>query len=116
VVLRNDKFVRAANGSPVRFFGANLAFGASFPEPQDAARIAKRLRRLGVNLVRLHHMDTSPDSNPETARSILTTGPYPTLNPVAVCSALVKPILRMADQLDRRRDRSTRWRFRDRSI
>ena len=84
VVVRNDRFVRAADGSPVRFFGVNLAFGASFPEPQDAARVAKRLRRLGVNLVRLHHMDTSPDSNPETARSILTTGPYPTFNPVAV--------------------------------
>jgi hypothetical protein len=36
----------------VRFFGVNLAFGASFPEPQDAARVAKRLRRLGFNLVR----------------------------------------------------------------
>ena len=84
VVVRNDRFVRASDGSPVRFFGVNLAFGASFPEPQDAARIAKRLRRLGVNLVRLHHMDTSPDSTAETARSILTTGPYPTLNPVAV--------------------------------
>lgn len=84
VVVRNDKFVRAADGIPVRFFGVNLAFAANFPEPQDAARIAKRLRRLGVNLVRLHHMDTSPDSNPENARSLLTTGPYPTLNPVAV--------------------------------
>ena len=47
VMVRNDKFVRAADGSPVRFFGVNLALGASFPEPQDAARIAKRLRRLG---------------------------------------------------------------------
>jgi hypothetical protein len=84
VVVRNGRFVRAADGSLVRFFGVNLAFGANFPEPQDAARVAKRLRRLGVNLVRLHHMDSSPDSNPETARSILTTSPYPTFNPVAV--------------------------------
>jgi hypothetical protein len=84
VVVRNDRFVRAADGSPVRFFGVNFAFGASFPEPQDAVRVAKRLRRLGVNLVRLHHMDTLPDSTPETARSTLTTGPYPTLNPVSV--------------------------------
>ncbi len=84
VVVRNGKFVRAVDGRPIRLFGVNLAFGASFPEPQDAARVAKRLRRLGVNLVRLHHMDSSPDSNPETARSILTTGPYPTLNPIAI--------------------------------
>ena len=68
----------------VRLFGVNLAFGANFPTDVDAARIARRLRRLGVNLVRLHHMDTQPDSNPNNAGSILTTGPYPTLNAVAV--------------------------------
>jgi len=68
----------------VRLFGINLVFGACFPEPGDAARIARRLRKMGVNLVRLHHMDTSPDENPERARSILTTGPYPTLNPISV--------------------------------
>jgi hypothetical protein len=68
----------------VRFFGANLAFGGNFPEEKDAARIAKRLRRLGVNLARLHHMDTQPDADPNRANSLLTTGPYPTLNPVSV--------------------------------
>ena len=68
----------------VRLFGINLVFGGCFPEPGDAARIARRLRKMGVNLVRLHHMDTSPDEEPERARSILTTGPYPTLNPVSV--------------------------------
>ncbi len=67
----------------VRLFGVNLAFGANFPAQSDAARIAKRLRRLGVNLVRLHHMDSQPDSNPQNANSLLTTGPYPTLNQVA---------------------------------
>ncbi len=69
---------------PVRFFGVNLAFGGNFPEERSAERIARRLRRLGVNIVRLHHMDTSPDAKPETARSILTTEPYPTFNPVTV--------------------------------
>jgi hypothetical protein len=68
----------------IRFFGVNNAFSANFPEPEDAPRIAKRLRRLGVNLVRLHHMDTSPDRNPQDARSTLTTGPYPSLNPVSI--------------------------------
>ena len=72
------------SGKRVRFFGVNLAFGANFPEARDAERIAKRLRRLGVNLVRLHHMDSQPDSNAGNAGSLLTTGPYPTLNPVAV--------------------------------
>jgi prolyl oligopeptidase len=75
---------RNASGERIRFWGVNLAFGANFPEPVDAARVAKRLRRLGVNLVRLHHMDTSPDGDPTQARSILTTGPYPSLNPISV--------------------------------
>src|SRR4051794_8172651 len=37
----------------VRFYGVNLAFGANFPVQADAVRVARRLRRLGVNLVRL---------------------------------------------------------------
>ncbi|HXN24081.1 MAG TPA: hypothetical protein VOA41_15175, partial [Candidatus Dormibacteraeota bacterium] len=68
----------------VRLFGVNLAFGANFPTQSDAPRIARRLRKLGVNLVRLHHMDSQPDANTANAGSILTTGPYPTLNPVSV--------------------------------
>lgn len=81
--VKDGRFVNA-RGQRVRLWGVNLAFGANFPEERDAPRIAKRLRRLAVNLVRLHHMDTSPDAQPETARSLLTTGPYPALNPVAV--------------------------------
>lgn len=73
-----------ADDERVRLFGTNAVFSGAFPEEADAARIARRLRRLGVNVVRLHHMDTSPDRNPEEARSILTTGPYPTLNQVSV--------------------------------
>lgn len=79
-----DLRANTADDERVRLFGVNLAFGANFPEEKDAARIAKRLRRLGVNLVRLHHMDSNPDRNPETAGSLLTQGPYPTLNPVSM--------------------------------
>ncbi|MBI4902263.1 MAG: hypothetical protein HY820_01425 [Acidobacteria bacterium] len=73
-----------ADDERVRLYGVNLAFSANFPTSDDATRIAKRLRRLGVNLVRLHHMDTQPDSQPSNAASILTTGPYPTLNTFSV--------------------------------
>ena len=79
-----EQFCRSSDGSGVRLFGVNFAFGANFPKETDAPAIAKRLRRLGVNLVRLHHMDSSPDRNPESSRSLLTTGPYPTLNPISV--------------------------------
>jgi hypothetical protein len=84
LVVRDGHFCRAGDGTRVRLFGVNMAFGANFPEPADAPRIAKRLRRLGVNLVRCHHMDSSPDRDPANANSLLTTGAYPTLNPVAV--------------------------------
>ncbi len=84
VVVRNGHFCRAGDGQRVRMFGVNLAFGANFPEPADAPRIARRLRRLGVNLVRLHHLDTRPDRRPEDASSTLTRGPYPTLNLVSI--------------------------------
>src|SRR5271157_3764457 len=83
IVVRNGHFY-TTGGQRVRLFGVNCAFGASFPEEQDARRIAKRLRRLGINLVRLHHMDSHPDRDPASASSLLTTGPYPTLNPVSV--------------------------------
>jgi hypothetical protein len=80
----NDLKPNTSDDERVRLFGLNLAFGANFPAESDAPRIARRLRRLGVNLVRLHHMDSSPDRDPENAASILTRGPYPTLNPVSV--------------------------------
>lgn len=79
-----DRQPGTADDERVRFFGVNLCFGANFPEAADAERLARRLRRLGVNLVRLHHMDSQPDSHPENAGSTLTRAPYPTLNPVAI--------------------------------
>jgi hypothetical protein len=79
-----DLTPNTADDERVRLFGVNLCFSAAFPTETDARRIAQRLRRLGVNLVRLHHLDSSPDSNPSNAGSLLTTGPYPTLNTVAV--------------------------------
>jgi hypothetical protein len=79
-----DQKPNTADDERVRLFGVNLCFGANFPAEADAGRIARRLRKLGVNLVRLHHMDSSPDRDPKEARSLLTDGPYPTLNPVSV--------------------------------
>ena len=79
-----DLLPNSSDDERIRFFGVNMVFGANFPVETDAVRIAKRLRKLGVNVARLHHLDTQPDSNPANSNSILTTGPYPTLNPIAV--------------------------------
>ncbi len=85
ISVTNGRFYSAA-GERVRFYGVNLAFGANFPVKQDAVRVARRLRRLGVNLVRLHHMDSTldPAASPSNANGILTDGPYPTFNEISV--------------------------------
>ena len=56
-------FVRAEGGhfatdaGPIRFWATNLCFEACFPERREAERLAARLARLGINCVRMHHMD-----------------------------------------------------------
>ena len=45
------------NEKRIRFFGANLGMGANFPEHDESEAAARRLAKLGCNLVRLHHMD-----------------------------------------------------------
>jgi len=56
-------FVRAEDGhfvtdaGPIRFWGTNLCFEACFPSHAEADRLAPRLAQLGINCVRLHHMD-----------------------------------------------------------
>jgi len=46
-----------ASGQPIRFWGVNITAAAAFPPPALAPRIAGRLRKMGVNLVRFHHLD-----------------------------------------------------------
>jgi hypothetical protein len=45
------------SNDPVRFWGVNLTTGACFPVKTKAAGIAARMRKMGINLVRFHHMD-----------------------------------------------------------
>jgi len=57
-------FVRAEEGrlvtdaGPIRFWATNLCFDACFPSHQQAQRVAARMARLGINCVRMHHMDS----------------------------------------------------------
>lgn len=42
---------------PVRFWGANINFGVNFLEKEQSKALAKRLRQMGYNSVRIHHYD-----------------------------------------------------------
>lgn len=56
-------FVRAEDGrlvtdaGPIRFWATNLCFDACFPSREQADMVAARMARLGINCVRMHHMD-----------------------------------------------------------
>ncbi len=56
VRIENGHFVDG-NGARIRFFGTNLTFNSCFPDKQTAVLIAGRLKKLGMNVVRFHHMD-----------------------------------------------------------
>ena len=57
-------FVRAEDGhlvndeGAIRFWATNLCFDACFPSREQAQRMAARMARLGINCVRMHHMDS----------------------------------------------------------
>jgi len=48
----------ATDAGPIRFWATNFCFEACFPTHQQAERVAARLARLGINCVRMHHMDS----------------------------------------------------------
>ena len=45
------------DGAKARFWGTLLNSAACFPEHADADKVARRLAKFGVNLVRLHQFD-----------------------------------------------------------
>jgi hypothetical protein len=47
----------SAGGKRIRFFGTNCVADGAFPAQQDVWFIAGRLRKMGYNLVRMHHLD-----------------------------------------------------------
>ncbi len=56
-----------ADGAPARFFGVTLQWGATLPDSAEAIRLAARLAKLGVNLVRLEYFDNSYDWGASTS-------------------------------------------------
>ena len=56
-----DKFV-FEDGTEARFWGANFNGGANFPEHDYAEKLAKRLAKMGQNMVRFHQLDAEWNS------------------------------------------------------
>ncbi len=63
----------------IRFWGVNLTTGACFPSHSDAAKVAARMRKMGINLIRFHHMDNPWTSN--NGSLFLQNGSTTSLNP-----------------------------------
>ncbi len=56
LTVQGDRFL-FEDGTEVRFWGTNLNGGACFPEQSYAKKLARRLAKFGVNLVRFHQLD-----------------------------------------------------------
>jgi hypothetical protein len=57
VKAKGDKLV-FENGAEARFWGGNIAAYAIFADPEHIRTQARRIARLGYNLIRIHHHDS----------------------------------------------------------
>ena len=57
VSVSGDKFL--VGGNPIRFWGVNIVAAAAFPDKAKAPIIASRMRKMGINLVRFHHLENN---------------------------------------------------------
>lgn len=58
VSVSDDGHFHFENGKRVRFFGTNIGGGRAFPDTEDAGIVARRLAKYGVNLLRIHAIDS----------------------------------------------------------
>ncbi|MDX2065385.1 MAG: carbohydrate binding domain-containing protein [Fimbriimonadaceae bacterium] len=63
IVAKNGHFQEGTSGKRVRFFGTNVGAKAAFPSRADADKIAARMAKLGINIVRFHHLNNGWDLN-----------------------------------------------------
>lgn len=55
VSVNGSNFI--VNGQPFRFWGVNITSAAAFPAKTTAPDVATHARKMGINLVRFHHLD-----------------------------------------------------------
>ena len=73
-----------ADDARLRIFGISLSYSANFPGEKEAVQLARRLRRLGFNAVRLHLMDSYLSDDLVKPDGILTSAAFPAFNATAV--------------------------------
>lgn len=56
LTVKGDKFI-FEDGTEARFWGTNFNSGLNFPPFEFSEKVAKRLAKIGINMVRLHQMD-----------------------------------------------------------
>jgi len=57
-----DDHFEFEDGTPGRFWGTNFNGGACFPDHEHSEKIALRLAKIGVNIVRFHQLDAEWDT------------------------------------------------------
>ena len=56
IAVRDGHFVDGS-GARIRFLGTNTTFASNFPPHEVADKVARRMAKFGINIVRFHHMD-----------------------------------------------------------
>jgi Carbohydrate binding domain/Secretion system C-terminal sorting domain len=80
VTVNGPNFIVA--GKPYRFWGGNLAAGGAFPTKSLAPSIVGRMRKMGINLLRFHHMDNPTWSGNDN--SLVNSTTTRSLNPTTL--------------------------------
>lgn len=63
IIVRDGHFVESNTGKRVKFLATNTTAWHNFPDKADAQKVAARMAKFGINIVRLHHMDNRWDIN-----------------------------------------------------
>jgi Carbohydrate binding domain/Secretion system C-terminal sorting domain len=79
VSVSGSNFIVA--GKPYKFWGVNMVAGGAFPTKSLTPSIVGRMRKMGINLVRFHHMDNSWGS---TEISLVNSTSSRSLNPITL--------------------------------
>lgn len=57
IIVRDGHFAESSTGKRVRFLGVAFTFTSAFPSHADADKVAARIAKYGINLVRIHFID-----------------------------------------------------------